>query len=178
MTDRDLLPRYVAADENPRAGVIHIGRDGLWRANGQSGPLGTFSSAEEAEEAIRTAPARPRERRPAREPPPKELRFTSLTAYDRGYAVYFKQKRVGAVICTAGNNYAAWSKAEKLGEYLTTYEAEKAVLDRARKDAATRKVPKNSPPPAPSDGGNDDPRADEPRAALNDEHKDFEQDDK
>lgn len=61
----DILPRWVSVGSNARSGVIHVDRDGLWHANDWRGPLGVFPTSAEAEEAIRTAPARsPKKRLP------------------------------------------------------------------------------------------------------------------
>ena len=132
----DTQSRWVSVGSNARGGVIHVDRDGRWHANDWRGPLGTFPTSAEAEEAIRTAPARPPKKRPPRDPPPVALQFKGLTAGDAGYAVFDKRRqKLGAVIRGGGGQYTAGVQVEKLGEFRTPAEAEAAVIQRAaRKD--------------------------------------------
>jgi hypothetical protein len=82
------LPRWVADRNDERAGFIHLAADGLWRANNWSGSLGAFTTADEAEAAIRAAPAKPKVKKAPEPSPPIRLRFESLTAIEAGYQVF------------------------------------------------------------------------------------------
>jgi hypothetical protein len=128
----DILPRWVSVGSNARSGVIHVDRDGLWHANDWRGPLGVFPTSAEAEEAIRTAPARSPKKRLPRDPPPVALQFKGLTPGDAGYAVFDRRRqKLGAVIRCGGGQYVAWSRVEKPGEFRTAAEAEAAVIQQA-----------------------------------------------
>ena len=109
--------------------------DGLWRAYNWSGSLGAFTTADEAEAAIRAAPAKPKLRTAPKPAPPIELQFDSLTAIESGYQVFAKNRQIGAVIGLANGQFAAWSRDRKIGEFATPGLAEAAVCaaDRARK---------------------------------------------
>jgi hypothetical protein len=120
------LPRRVAGRNNHRAGFILRAPDG-WRANNWSGPLGTFTTAAEAEAAIRAAPPKPKLKKLPKAPPPIELRFESLTANEAGYPVFARKCQVGAVIGLANGQFAAWSRRGKIGEFATPGHAEAAV---------------------------------------------------
>ena len=130
------LPRWVAARNNDQAGFIHLAADGRWRANNWSGPLGAFTTAEEAEVAIRAAPVKPKLKKAPKPSPPTGLQFESLTANEANYSVLDARKRkIGAVISLASGQFAAWSRSGKIGEFATPGQAESAVriADRARK---------------------------------------------
>jgi hypothetical protein len=129
------LPRWVAARNDNRAGFIHLAADGHWRAYNWSGPLGAFTTDIEAEAAIRAAPAKPKLKK-APKPPPIELQFKSLTAFEAGYLVFnARKRRIGAVIGLASGQFAAWDRDGKIGEFATLGQAESAVraADRGRK---------------------------------------------
>ena len=130
------LPHWVAARNDDRAGFIHLAADGLWRANNWSGSLGAFTTADEAEAAIREAPSKPKLKKLPTPQPPIGLRFDGLTAIEAGYVVLDARKRqIGAVIGLADGQYAAWSRDGKIGEFATRGQADSAVCvaDRARK---------------------------------------------
>jgi hypothetical protein len=130
------LPRWVATGNNDRAGFIHRAADGRSRANNWNGPLGVFATAEEAEVAIRAAPAKPKLTKAPKPQPPIGLQFEGLTAIEAGYLVFDARKRkIGAVIGLTSGQYAAWNRDEKIGEFATLGQAESAVraADRARK---------------------------------------------
>jgi hypothetical protein len=130
------LPRRVAARNDARAGFIQLAADGLWRAYNWSGPLGAFTTSEEAEAAIRAAPAKPKLKRAPKPPPPVGLRFEGMTACETGYVVLdATQRKIGAVIGLAGGQFAAWNRDGKIGEFATPGQADNAVraVDRARK---------------------------------------------
>jgi hypothetical protein len=111
------LPRWVAARNNAHAGFIRLAADGLWRANNWSGSLGAFTTAADAETAIRAAPAKPKLKKAPKPTPPIELQFKSLTAIEAGYLVWDARKRqIGAVIGLASGKYAAWNRDGKIGE--------------------------------------------------------------
>jgi hypothetical protein len=129
------LPRWVPARNNDRAGFIQLAADGLWRAYNWSGPLGVFATAEEAEVAIRAAPAKPKLKKVPKPPPPVGLLFESLNSVEAGYQVFgARKRRIGAVIGLASGQYGAWSRGGKIGEFATLSQAEAAVraCDRAR----------------------------------------------
>jgi hypothetical protein len=121
------LPRWVAAQNDDRAGFIHPGADGLWRASNWSGSLGTFTTAAEAEAAIRAAPTKPKPKREPKPPRSTGLRFERLTAIEAGYAVFARKQKIGAVVSLASGQYAAWSRDGKIGEFATPGQAESAV---------------------------------------------------
>jgi hypothetical protein len=125
-------PRWVAARNDDRAGLIQRSPDGRWRAYNWSGSLGEFASAAEAEAAIRAAPAKPQLKKAPKSSPPIELRFESHTANEAGYRVFAKKRQIGAVIGLASGQFAAWNR-EKIGEFATLGQAEAAVraADRA-----------------------------------------------
>jgi hypothetical protein len=130
------LPRWVSARNSDRAGFIHIGVDGLWRASNWSGSLGAFATDIEAETAIRAAPAKPNLKKAPKPPPPVGLRFEAMTACETGYVVLdARQRKIGAVIGLAGGQFAAWNRDGKIGEFATPGQADNAVraVDRARK---------------------------------------------
>jgi hypothetical protein len=129
-------PRWVAARNNDREGFIQLGVDGLWRASNWSGSLGTFTTAAEAEAAIRAAPAKPKLKKAPKPPPPVGLRFEGMTACETGCVVLdARQRQIGAVFARASGQYAAWNRDEKIGEFATLGKAESAVraADRAHK---------------------------------------------
>jgi hypothetical protein len=126
------LPHWVAAQNNDHAGFIRLTADGLWRANNWSGSLGAFATADEAEAAVRAAPAKPKLKKAPKPLPPIGLRFESLTAIEAGYQVYAGNRQIGAVIGLASGQFAAWNR-KKIGEFATPGQAEAAVraADRA-----------------------------------------------
>jgi hypothetical protein len=128
------LPRWVADRNDERAGFIHLAADGLWRANNWSGSLGAFTTADEAEAAIRAAPAKPKVKKAPEPSPPIRLRFESLTAIEAGYQVFARKRQIGAVIGLASGQFAAWNRGGKIGEFATLGQAESAVraADRAQ----------------------------------------------
>jgi hypothetical protein len=128
------LPRWVAARNDARAGFIHLGADGLWRACDWSGSLGSFTTSEEAEAAIRAAPAKPKSERP-KPAPPIGPRLERLTTIEAGYPVFARKHKIGAVIGLASGQFAAWNRHGKIGEFATPGQAESAVrvAHRARK---------------------------------------------
>ena len=121
------LPRWVAAQNNDHAGFIQLTADGLWRANNWSGSLGAFAAADEAEAAIRAAPAKPKLKKAPKPSPPIGLRFESLTAIEAGYQVFARKRQIGAVIGLASGQFAAWNRGGKIGEFATLGQAEAAV---------------------------------------------------
>jgi hypothetical protein len=129
------LPRWVAAENNDHVGFIHLAADGRWRAHNWSGLLGTFTTAAEAEAAIRAAPAKPKLKKAPKPSPPIGLQFESLTALETGYVVFAKKRRIGAVIGLASGQFAARNRDGKIGEFASLGQAESAVhaADRARK---------------------------------------------
>ncbi|HME84821.1 MAG TPA: hypothetical protein VKG91_09805 [Roseiarcus sp.] len=130
--EHDLLPRYVAVGQDERAGVIHRDMFGGWHANNWNGPLGTFVTAEEAEQAIRQAPSQPKKKkRLLQEPPDFALRFRGLTDPDAGFLILNKGKLLGGIVRTGGG-YAAWGRTAKLGEFPTAAEAAAAVRETRR----------------------------------------------
>ena len=129
-------PRWVAARNNDREGFIHLGVDGLWRASNWIGSLGTFTTAAEAEAAIRAAPAKPKLKKAPKPLPPVGLQFEGMTACETGYVVLdARQRKIGAVIGLASGQFAAWNRDGKIGEFATPGQADSAVraADRARK---------------------------------------------
>jgi hypothetical protein len=128
------LPRWVAARNDERAGFIQLTADGLWRAYNWSGSVGAFTTADEAEAAIRAAPAKPKLRAAPKPAPPIELQFESLTAIEAGYQVYARNRQIGAVIGLTSGQFAAWNRGGKIGEFATLGQAESAVrgADRAQ----------------------------------------------
>jgi hypothetical protein len=129
------LPRWVAARNDGRAGFIHLGADGLWRASNWSGSLGSFTTSEGAEAAIRAAPAKPKLKRAPKPASPIESRFERLTTIEAGYPVFARKHKIGAVIGLASGQFAAWNRDGKIGEFATSGQADNAVraVDRARK---------------------------------------------
>ena len=130
------LPRWVAARNDGRAGFIHLGADGLWRASNWSGSLGSFTTSEGAEAAIRAAPAKPKLKRAPKPAPPIGSRFERMTAIEAGYVVLdARQRQIGAVFARASGQYAAWGRHGKIGGFATLGQADNAVraVDRARK---------------------------------------------
>jgi hypothetical protein len=129
------LPRWVPARNDARAGFIQLAADGLWRAYNWSGSLGAFTTADEAEAAIRAAPAKPRLKKAPKPSPPIGLQFKSLAALETGYQVYDRNRRIGAVIGLASGQFPAWNRDGKIGEFASLGQAESAVraTDRARK---------------------------------------------
>ena len=127
------LPRWVAAQTDDHAGFINLTADGLWRAYNWSGSLGAFTTADEAEAAVRAAPAQPKLKKAPKPSPPIGLRFESLTAIEAGYQVYARNRQIGAVIGLACGQFAAWNRDGKIGEFATLGQAEGAVhaADRA-----------------------------------------------
>jgi hypothetical protein len=121
------LPRWVAARNNDQGGFIHLAADGRWRANNWSGPLGAFTTAEEAEAAIRAAPSKPKLKKAPKPSPPIGLQFESLTAIEAGYQVFARKRQIGAVIGLASGQFAAWNRGGKIGEFATLGQAEAAV---------------------------------------------------
>ena len=119
--------RWAAARNDDRAGFIQLTPDGLWRANNRSGSLGAFATDAEAEAAIRAAPAKPKSKNAPKPSPPIGLRFESLTAIDSGYQVFAKNRQIGAVIGLASDQFAAWNRGGKIGEFATLGQAESAV---------------------------------------------------
>jgi hypothetical protein len=109
------LPRWVAARNDGRAGFIHLGADGLWRASNWSGSLGSFTTSEEAEAAIRAAPAKPKLKRAPKPAPPIESRFERLATIEAGYPVFAKKHKIGAVVGLASGRFAAWNRDRKIG---------------------------------------------------------------
>ena len=120
------LPRWVAALNDDRAGCIHLAADGLWRTNNRSGSLGAFTTAAEAEAAVRAAPAKPKLKAP-KPKPPIELQFESLSAIESGYQVFACNRQIGAVIGLASGQFAAGNRGGKIGEFATPGQAEAAV---------------------------------------------------
>ena len=112
------LPRWVADRNDERAGFIHLAADGLWRANNWSGSLGAFTTADEAEAAIRAAPAKPKVKKAPEPSPPIRLRFESLTAIEAGYQVFARKRQIGAVIGLATANSRPGIAAGKLANLL------------------------------------------------------------
>jgi hypothetical protein len=129
------LPRWVGARRDARAGFIHLGADGLWRASDWSGSLGSFTTSEEAEAAIRAAPAKPKLERAPKPAQPIGSRLERLTTIEAGYTVFARKHKIGAVIGLASGQFAAWSRHGKIGEFATPGQADNAVraADRARK---------------------------------------------
>jgi hypothetical protein len=120
-------PRWVAAQNNDHAGFIHLGPDGLWRACNWSGSLGVFTTAAEAEAAIRAAPTKPKLKKAQKPPPPIGLRFERLTAIEDGYPVFARKRKIGAVVGLSTGQFAAWNRDGKIGEFATLGQAESAV---------------------------------------------------
>jgi hypothetical protein len=130
------LPRWVAARNDDRAGCIHLAADGLWRANNWSGSLGAFTTADEAKAAVGAAPAKPKLKKAPTPQPQIALRFDGLTAIEAGYVVLdARNRQIGAVIGLACDQFAAWNREGKIGEFATLGQAKSAVhaADRARK---------------------------------------------
>lgn len=133
------LPHWAGTRDDKRAGFIDPGADGRWRAKNWTGPLGIFETAEEAEAAIRPAPAKPKLKRPPRAEPPIRLQFEGLTANEAGYSVLDARKRkIGAVNSLASGQFAAWSRSGKIGEFATPGQAEIAVRVADRADPSRK----------------------------------------
>jgi hypothetical protein len=64
------LPRWITVNGNARAGFVHQGPDGYWRATNWQGCHGGFLTEAEAELVIVTAPSEPKRKRPPKLEPP------------------------------------------------------------------------------------------------------------
>ena len=131
-----MLPYFVTVKDNPRAGVVHEGRDGLWRANNWRGCLGSFASEDEAVAAIRAAPPNPKRKHKA--DPPDFAENWRLTDAASGFIVRDGGGRPVGAVRPAGGGFEAWARGKLLGHHSTETGAAAAVVRAAQTKKARR----------------------------------------
>jgi hypothetical protein len=131
-----MLPYFVTVKGNPRAGVVHQGADGFWRANNWQGRLGAFASEDEAVAAIRASPPNPKRRHKA--DPPDFAERWRLTDAASGYIVRDGGGRAVGAVMPAGEGFEAWARGKLLGHHPTEAGAAAAVVRAAQTKKARR----------------------------------------